>query len=165
MTFMAMTPGIAVAAGADPRDIVGLNNRFGVTIDDMNLGMWGQCEGLSVDFKPEKVNGGQGGVYDYEVYLPGQMTYPAVTLRRAINAADSARVQGWLAKKIQEWVYAAGTGKGSTGVITLYDSKAAAVISWSLHNVYPSKWDGPKLDAASGGIAMESLSLVHEGFL
>lgn len=165
MTFFPMTAGLAASLGVDPKDIVGLNSRFGVTIDDMDLGMWGQCDGLSVDFKPEKLNGGQGGVYDYEVYLPGQVSYPQVTLKRAMNAAHSKRVQSWLAQKLQDWVYAAGTGKSSSGVITLYDAKASPVISWSLHNVYPSKWDGPKLEASSAGIAIESLTLVHEGFL
>jgi phage tail-like protein len=145
------------------RDILGLNNRFGVQVDGIDLGMWGSCKGLGVDFKPDHLL--QGGIYDYEVLLPGQITYKAITLKRALNAQDSMKVQGWLASMVSDWVHAAGEGPGKSAVITLFDSVGAHVISWTLRNVYPSKWDGPDLDATTAGIAMETLELVHEGFL
>lgn len=143
--------------------MLGLNNRFGVQIDGIDLGMWGQCKGLGVDFKPDHI--GQGGVYDYEVLLPGQMTYKAISLRRALNAQDSTKVQTWLQRMVQNWVHAAGSGTGGTAVITLFGSDGVPIIAWTLRNVYPSKWDGPDLDATTAGIAMETLELVHEGFL
>ena len=56
----------------------------------------------------------------------------------------------WLAREFA----AAGNTRVGCGFIT-----------WSLRNVYPSKWTGPDLDAMTAGIAMEKLELVHEGFL
>lgn len=154
---------MTLAGGISLRDVLGLNNRFGVIVDGIDLGMWGKCTGLGVEFKPDKIP--QGGVYDYEAILPGSMSYKAITLKRALNAQDSAKVQGWLSKMVGDWVHAAGEGSAGSAVITLFDSKGGSVISWTLRNVYPSKWEGPELDSTSAGIAMESLELVHEGFL
>jgi phage tail-like protein len=154
---------MTLGGGISLRDVLGLNNRFGVIVDGIDLGMWGSCKGLGVEFKPDKIV--QGGVYDYEVILPGQMSYKTITLKRALNAQDSMKVQGWLSKMVNDWVYAAGEGSAGAAVITLFDSKGAQVISWTLRNVYPSKWDGPDLDATTFGIAMETLDLQHEGFL
>jgi phage tail-like protein len=54
---------------------------------------------------------------------------------------------------------------GGTAVITLFHSDGTPVMTWSLRSVYPSKWSGPELDASTAGIAMETLQIVHEGFL
>lgn len=145
------------------RDILGLNNRFGVRVDGIDLGMWGSCKGLGVEFNPERIP--QGGIYDYEAILPGQMKYKNITLRRPLNAVDSKKVQGWLGQMVSAWVHAAGSGSGGTAVITLFGSDAAPIISWTLRNVFPNKWEGPELDTNTVGIAMETLELVHEGFL
>jgi phage tail-like protein len=146
------------------RDILGLNNRFHVEIDGIDLGGWGKCQGLEVTFDGKPIT--QGGVYDHEVYLPGQLKYATITLERAINPKDSMAVQGWLAQVVQNWLGAAnGSDSGGTGVITLFGPDASPIMKWTLRNVYPSKWTGPKLDATSAGIAMESLAIVHQGFL
>lgn len=144
-------------------DMLGLNNRFHVSIDGIDLGAWGACDGLVVDFKPEEQK--QGGIYDYVAYLPGQMKYSPITLRRAINPQDSAKVQAWLASMVNSWVHNANAGSGGTATITLFSAEAKPVMAWTLRNTFPSKWTGPKLDAMTAGIAMEQLEVVHEGFL
>jgi phage tail-like protein len=152
------------SAAVSLTDILGLNNRFHVKIDDIDLGAWGKCQGLEVDFGTKPLDG-VGGIYDYEVFLPGQVKYTPIVLGRAINPQDSMKVQGWLSSQISNWVHGANAGSGSTGVITLYSSDAHPVMTWSLRGVYPSKWSGPTLDAMTAGIAMETLTFVHQGFL
>jgi phage tail-like protein len=143
--------------------MLGLVTRFHVTVDGVDLGGWARCSGLSVDFKPEPWL--EGGNYQHVTYLPGQIEYQPITLQRAMNAQDTPRVQAWLSSKAHSWVNANSSGGGGTAQITLYDSQAVKVATWSLRNVYPSKWDGPELDARTLGVAIESLQLVHEGFL
>ena len=143
--------------------MLGLTTRFHVVIDGIDLGGWGRCSGLSVNFKPYPIE--EGGNYDYRPILPGQLDYSPVTLKRAMSAKDSARVQAWLSSKVGSWVHADSSGGGGTAQITLYDAGGKPVARWQLRNVYPSKWDGPELDARTAGIAMETLQLVHEGFL
>jgi phage tail-like protein len=166
--------------------VLGLTTRFHVVVDGVDLGGWGKCTGLSVDFHPDPIT--EGGNYDYKPILPGYLEYRPITLERAMEASSSQRVQAWLRSRVDNWVHAASSahgaleqgvnmisnaigagnvvsGAGGTGQITLYDPTGTAVITWQLRNVYPSKWFGPELDARTAGIAMEKLELVHEGFL
>ena len=143
--------------------VLGLTTRFLVEVDGINLGGWGQCTGLAVDFKNVKLE--EGGLYDYQHILPDKIEYSDITLERAMNAADSAKVQGWLSTKVGAYMHNHNAGGGSTAQITLCDANGRKVCTWSLRNVYPLKWEGPKLDAMTAGIAKETLKLAHEGFL
>jgi phage tail-like protein len=142
---------------------LGLTTRFVVVVDQVKLGGWARCKGLAVDFKPEFQV--EGGNYGYKTILPGRIEYPKVTLTRPMNKDDSGQVQTWLAERANNWASAANSGGGSTAEITLLDMQGHKVTSWSLRNAYPDSWQGPELDAMSGGVAMEVLTLVHEGFL
>lgn len=143
--------------------MLGLTTRFKVIVDGVDLGGWAKCTGLSVEFKPKKIN--EGGNYEYQPILPDHIEYKTIVLERAMNAKDSAHVQNWLRSKVSDYMTADSSGGGGTAQITLFDSHAKPVASWSLRNVYPEKWDGPELTTSTFGIAVEKLSLVHEGFL
>jgi phage tail-like protein len=143
--------------------ILGLNTRFLVEVDGVDLGGWGQCNGLTVEFKNVPIE--EGGNYDYQTILPDKLQYSTVKLRRAMNAQDSAKVQQWLSTKVSTYMNSHSTGGGGTARITLCDANGSPVSTWRLRNVYPAKWDGPELDSMTAGIAMEKLELVHEGFL
>jgi phage tail-like protein len=143
--------------------MLGLQTRFKVTVDGVSLGGWSKCTGLAVEFKPKMIQ--EGGNYEFQPILPEHIEYTPITLERAMNAKDSADVQNWLRSKVGDYMTADSSGGGGTAQITLYDSHGGAVASWSLRNVYPKKWDGPELSASTFGIAVEKLTLVHEGFL
>jgi phage tail-like protein len=136
---------------------LGMAMRFEVTIDDMPLGGWARCEGLAVDFEYFAYR--EGGNNSHLPLLPDVVKYSDVVLVRALNAQDSAQVMSWLATKARKF-------KPGTGVITLFDAHQQPVATWSLRNVCPRKWTGPRLQADFGaGVATETLVLAHEGFL
>ena len=138
---------------------LGLTARFHVTVhaqEVANLGSWQSCKGLAVQFTMEKVK--EGGTNDHLVYLPIRTEYKPIKLQRALNRADSTAVQSWLRKCSNEM-------KGSNATITLCDAHGQQVATWELRNVYPSQWSGPDLDGNGKTIAIETLELVHEGFL
>lgn len=143
--------------------LLGLTTRFLVEVDGVNLGGWGRCSGLTVDFKTKPIE--EGGNYDYQPILADKIVYTPVRLERAMSASESAQVQRWLSQKASSWMHAPASGGGGTAQITLCDAKGTPVASWRLRNVYPAKWDGPKLDSMGAGVAYETLELVHEGFL
>ena len=167
--------------------ILGLQNRFLVAVDGINLGGWGKCSGLKVDFNPVTIL--EGGNYNNENHpaRPGEVRrYHA---RTRDEPADSAVVQQWLASRVNGWVNAAGqrarrrrqrterasgslVGAGSiggaaggTGQITLCNAEGKPLITWSAAQRLPGSWKGPDLDARTMGIAKEKLVLCHEGFL
>jgi phage tail-like protein len=136
--------------------MLGLNMRFAVVVDGVDLGGWASCKGLSVNFG--LVERKEGGVNDRTVWLPGRITYPKITLSRAMTAQGSAQVMKWLASMVDK-------ATGGTAKITLFDAHKTEVVSWSLQNVLPFAWQGPALSATNHEVALETLDLVHEGFL
>jgi phage tail-like protein len=136
--------------------MLGMVMRFAVEVDGLDLGGWAQCQGLVVNFDGDQVE--EGGNNDYMLFLPKRTKYEKITLARAMNKADSAKVMSWLAEKVRD------ESKG-TAQITLHDAHGEKVATWSLQGVYPLKWSGPQLNADGRGVAMETLELFHEGFL
>jgi phage tail-like protein len=145
--------------------LLGLSTRFRVVVQGVDLGGWATCRGLLVDFRQEQIK--EGGHYDSFTIIPDRVQYTPITLTRAMNATDSAAVQGWLQQVVREWYADSSDGGYSdhTAQITLLDAHQSPVTTWSLRNVYPLRWRGPDLDARTGNIAVETLDLAHEGFL
>jgi phage tail-like protein len=136
--------------------MLGLSMRFAVVVDGVDLGGWASCQGLQVNFN--LVERKEGGVNDRTVWLPNRISYPKIVLTRAMTSADSAKVTKWLSSMVDK-------DKGGTAKITLFDAHNDEVASWSLQNVLPNMWKGPALNAMSREVALETLELVHEGFL
>jgi phage tail-like protein len=149
---------------ADAR--LGMSMRFRVAVDGIDLGSWSTCAGLAVDFKHTVVR--EGANYEHPVILPDRVEYRAITLKRAMSQQESALVQRWLAQMVSGWYNAASPRDVGprTAEIALFDATGQGVVAqWTLRNVYPAHWSGPDLDAAGSAVAVESLHLVHEGFL
>ncbi|MFK0238350.1 phage tail protein [Streptomyces vinaceus] len=148
--------------------MLGMVMRFTVTVDGIDLGGWSSCRGLGVQFEHEELE--VGANYEYNVLLPKRLKYSSITLQRAMNAEDSAKVAAWLRRVRDDW-YSSDSGDGfpgSSATIVLLDARndlSTPVYKWTLERVFPKSWKGPDLDAAGNGIAIESLELAHEGFL
>lgn len=146
---------------------LGMTMRFRVVTQDsakkIDLGFWRSCKGLSVDFETEAVV--DAGHYETQEYLPNGLKYSPVKLERVMTPTDSRAVQGWLRDMVDNWVNGDGSYKGGSATITLFDASNQEVLKWTLLNVFPKSWKGPDLDAKSSDFAIESLELVHEGFL
>ncbi|MCX2954578.1 phage tail protein [Lentzea sp. NEAU-D7] len=147
---------------------IGVVMRFRVVVDGIDLGGWSSCKGLNVGFETEEFK--EGANYEYVVILPERLKYNSITLTRAMTSVDSAKVQAWLRKIVADW-YSSETDveyNGGTAQITLLDARSATahpVASWSLRGVFPKSWKGPDLDATGNQFAIETLELVHHGFL
>ena len=144
---------------------MGLVMRFRVVVDDIDLGGWATCRGLQVNFESKPVN--EGANYEYQPILPERITYPPIVLTRAMTKRDSAQVQQWLSQVVSKWYDSTSPSDYSarTARITLLDAYGVEVASWSLRSIYPKRWTGPDLNAKSSDVAVETLELVHEGFL
>ena len=144
---------------------LGMSMRFHVVVDDVDLGGWATCKGLQVNFTSTAVN--EGANYEYQVILPDRVTYQPIVLTRAMTQQDSATVQRWLSTVVSQWYDATSPTDYSarTARITLLDAFNGEVASWSLRSIYPKRWTGPDLNASGREVAIETLELVHEGFL
>lgn len=135
--------------------------RFTVKIGSLDLGGWESCSGLRVEFKPFEVKG--GGNYLTRRYLPGEVSYKNITLKRAVVAKQSKVLQKWLADQAEKWI-SGGAVSAATATIAMFDSYGDEVMTWTLSNVRPAAWSGPELNAKDSKVGVETLELVHEGF-
>lgn len=47
--------------------------------------------------------------------------------------------------------------------VSVYDQSGEMKARWELVNSYPTKYEGPKLEAGANDVANETITLVHEG--
>src|SRR5689334_21792133 len=133
--------------------MLALTARFWVNVQGVDLGGWARCKGLEVTFNSTAVT--DGGNYQHQTILPGEIKYSKVVLERAISKQDTQKVLGWLQDRAAHWIDGHKSGGGGHATIVLYDSGGGEVTRWMLCNVYPESWKGPDLDAMSAGVAME----------
>lgn len=131
--------------------------RFAVEVQSIDLGVFTKLEGLSVSYERTQVI--EGGLNDYVHQLPGRVTYEPLRLTRPLDGTSHG---------ILNWFSTLAKGGGHQrldATITAFDSNRAVVARWSVIGVYPSRYQGPTFDLDGSGIAMETLELVHNGFL
>jgi phage tail-like protein len=165
--------GSSAAPGRYPT--YGMSMRFSVVVHGgsgpAHLGFWSSCSNLGMTIKHEELR--QGGVYEHSELLPGDITYPPITLERAVDDTSSHVVQDWLRTIVTDWVNADEAGskknerhRGSYVTIKLYNAykDSTPVLTWVLHNAIPTSWTGPTLSASADQIATEKLTLAYESF-
>lgn len=139
---------------------IGLANRFVVSMSGMkkyDLGSWSKAEGLDVTWDIAEYRMGDYG--NDRLYFPGNTKYTNVKLSRAVSE-EYAKTKEWLDSTSWKW-------EPFEGFIALYDSggNPVAGANWTLRKVMPAKWAINSFDAGASQVAIETLELVHEGFL
>ena len=84
--------------------------------------------------------------------LPGLRRFTPVVLKRGVTGD----------LRLWEWINQTPPEK-RTVVITLLDEHRNAVLRYVLVNAFPTKYEGPDLEAGSSDVAMETLELTYEG--
>lgn len=128
---------------------------FGIEVDGVAVGLWSQCEGLSAEYEIEEYR--EGGGNDFVHRLPGRLSHTPLRLTRVVDS-DSGLLAAWFSSVHQRATF--GTGK-----VTLRSGDGRPVASWQLSGVWPSRYSGPVMSADGGGLATETLELVHHGFV
>ena len=132
---------------------------FHVEIDGLNVARFSECGGL--DFEQDTFDYQEGGVNSHVHRLPGRFKFANVTLKKGV-ALDGQSMWDW----IQSVVKAANNGQVPTRTvtITLYDvSGTNPLRTWSFLKAYPIKWSVVALSADQNAIAIETLTLAHQG--
>lgn len=137
---------------------IGLANRFHAVANGVtDLGSWFKVDGLDVTWDVADFRVGDQG--NHRWYFPANNKYSTVKMQRAATSQDSPKVREWLNKT------SFGFEVGGIVTLTLADSALTTVMEWELRNVMPSKWSINTFDANGSAVAIETLELVHEGFL
>ena len=129
---------------------------FHVEIDGITQAQFKECSGLGsssdiVEYK-ESVKGAT--VYRKQ---PGALKWNDITLKRGIS--DVMELWAWR-KQIEQGKIAEARKNGS---IVLYDQADKEIARWNFKDGWPSKLSGPSVKADSSDVAIEELTITHEG--
>ena len=126
---------------------------FQIEIDGVIRGGFSEVSGLTTDTNIIEYREGQEITTPRK--LPGLMKYNNIVLKR-----------GWTRdRKLWDWRKKVIDGKTErqSGAIVLLDEARQPALRWNFVQGWPSKWEGPALNAKTSEVAIETLEIAHEG--
>jgi phage tail-like protein len=128
------------------------NFRFLVEIDGIQQAAFTECSGLGSEVQVIEYRSGNEPTATRK--LPGRVSYPNIVLRWGVT--KSRELYDWHLQVIQ------GNAQRKNGAVILLDETGQESVRWKFFNAWPSRWEGPTLNAMSNGVAIESLTLTCE---
>ncbi|WP_433830955.1 phage tail protein [Actinoplanes sp. CA-015351] len=127
--------------------------RFEVRLDDLPVGGFSDCGGLSVE--TEFFDYPEGGVNDHVQRFPGRSRHPNLVLKRGI-----------VDKLLWDWHadLQRGVVRFRNGAVLVRDASGTRTdMRFEFHGALPMKWTGPELSAGGNAVAVETFELAHNG--
>lgn len=128
------------------------NFRFLVEIEGIQQAAFMECSGLGSYI--EVVEYREGSDPATVRKLPGKVSYPDITLKWGVT--KSRDLYDWHLRVIK------GQLQRKSGAVILLNADGTESVRWNFSNGWPSKWDGPTLNAMGSGVAIESLTITCE---
>lgn len=129
------------------------NFNFLVEIDGITRAAFQEVSGF--DSTIDVIEHREGGENTTLRKLPGMTKYSNLTLKWGIT--DDMDLYTWHRQIVQ------GQIERRNGSIVLLDRGGQEVARWNFFRVWPTKYDGPDLNAEGNDVAIETLELAHEG--
>ena len=115
-----------------------------------------ECSGLEIQV--ETLDYQEGGERQRTLRLPGRVKYGDLELKRGI-APDGGPLWGWVRDT------ARGRIAPCTLTVSLLAPDGASTYSWTLLDAYPVRWKASTFSAGESAIAIETLTIAHQGIL
>jgi phage tail-like protein len=127
------------------------NFNFKVEIDGITRAAFHECTGFNSAI--DVIEHREGGAI-HPLKLPGQTKYGNITLRRGVT--DDAELYSW------HLAVAQGTISRRSGSVVVCDRTGTEQARWHFYNAWPTRWEGPALNAEGNDVAIETLELAVE---
>jgi phage tail-like protein len=127
---------------------------FLIEIDGVVQGGFSEASGLTTDTNIIEYREGNEQ-HGTTRKLPGLIKYNNIVLKRGWTKDKS--LWDWRKKVID------GKTQRTSGAIVLLDEARNEALRWNFREGWPSKWEGPALNAKTSEVAIESLEIAHEG--
>lgn len=127
--------------------------RFEVQLDDLAVGGFSECSGLSLE--TEVHDYAEGGLNTHLRKFATRTKQTNLVLKRGI-----------VDRLLWEWYFALvqGTVDRRNGSVVVRDLAGSEdVLTWQFRRAFPVKWQGPELNAGQSAVAVETVELCHEG--
>lgn len=126
---------------------------FLVEIEGITRAAFQEVSGLDATIEVTEYR--EGGELTNVRKLPGLTTYSNVVLKRGVT--DDRDLYDWHRAAV------GGDVQRQTGSVVLLDRRGEEVARWNFREAWPTKWEGPALNATANEVAIETLELAHEG--
>ena len=127
---------------------------FNLLIQNITAGNFTEVTGLGV--RIENITYQEAGLHARVRSVPGRVSYSPVTLRYGLTS--SRALWDWLMDTVD------GNVRRTEVSVAMLDPRASAeVMRWNLTAAWPMEWHGAPLAAAGNELAIETLTLAHEG--
>jgi phage tail-like protein len=126
---------------------------FIVEVDGVIVGGFAECGGLTTETDIVEYRNGDEDITVRK--LPGKAKYTQISLKRGYT--DSRELWEWRKLVIT------GHTERKSGTIQLLDEARQPALKWNFREGWPSKWEGPALNAKNNDVAIETLEIAHEG--
>lgn len=119
--------------------------------------MFTECDGF--ENTSEVITHVQQGASGKRIYIkaPGNLSWADITLKRGLTSDEA----------LWKWRQDVLDGKieqaRKNGTITGYDTTGQPVVQYTFQRGWISKWKGAGFDAKSNDMAIEEITLTHEG--
>lgn len=129
------------------------NFNFLVELDGITRAAFQECSGF--DSTIDVIEHREGGENTTLRKLPGLTKYSNIVLKWGVT--DDTELYVWHRQAVR------GTIQRKNGSIIVLDHRGDEVARWNFVNAWPTKYDGPDLNAEGSDVAIETLELAHEG--
>lgn len=137
-------------------------NRGSGTTPSLGDGAFQECSGLDIEMDVQEVI--EGGRNDGTVRLTGRGKFSALVLKRGMLCPANGPADNALWAWLQGVLAGVRPVQRYNGVIEVLSSDHQRTLAtWVFDRALPSKIAGPQLNAKTGEIAIEELTLQHEG--
>jgi phage tail-like protein len=126
---------------------------FTVEIDGVTTAGFTEVSGL--DDETEIIEHRTGDLENRVVKLPGLKKFPNIVLKRGFTQDDA--LWRWR-KQVMD-----GRTERRSGSIVLHNEAREPALRWNFTAGWPSKLQGPALNAKNNEVAIETLEIAHEG--
>lgn len=126
---------------------------FIVEIDGINAAGFTECSGLSTT--TDVIEYREGNERSGARKLPGLTKFSNIVLKRGMTR--SRDLWNWRKTVID------GAVERKSGAIVLLADDRTPVGRFRFRDGWPTKWEGPALNAKSSEVAIETLEIAHEG--
>ena len=118
-------------------------------------------EGSGFDSSVEVIEHRENGKGGKEVIrkLPGRAKWSDIVLKR--GSTDDMSLWDWHKMILDGDVWSARKNMS----IVVYDTKFSEVARFNVTNAWPSKWKGPDLNTTNNQVAIEEITISHEGLV
>lgn len=121
-----------------------------------------ECSGLDVEMDVQELV--EGGRNNGTVRLVGRGKFSPIVLKRGMLFPDDGRADSMLWDWMQGILAGERPVRRYNGVIEVLSAdRADTVATWVFDRGLPSKIAGPQLNAKTGEVAIEELTILHEG--